>query len=197
MLPQESLRTRLSSGLQSLLVALHLATPHADVHYVLESDSGSKSGLELGAVTERKAQTRIVHASIIDKDEIDICKSASGEDWLLGMGSYGMVRHDACNYQIRSTQSAVITLMSMPACLNPFALKRLPLPACLPQPACFCQLLPVRAYLPLPALASQPLPACCRVPIPRPLPLLLPLPHPLLGPTPTETPTPGPTPTPI
>lgn len=91
MLPQESVRTRLSSGFRSLLVALHLATPHADVHYVLDSDSGSKSGLELGAVTERKAQTRIVHASIIDKDEIDICKSASGEDWLLGMGSYGMV----------------------------------------------------------------------------------------------------------
>ncbi|DBB12705.1 TPA: hypothetical protein ACH3X3_005482 [Trebouxia sp. C0006] len=95
MVPQESLRTRLSSAFQSLLVAVHLATPHANVHYVLDSDSGSKSGLksglELGAVAERKAQTRIVHASIINKDEIYICKIANGEDWLLGMGSYGMV----------------------------------------------------------------------------------------------------------
>ena len=163
MLPQESLRTRLSSGFRSLLVALHLATPHADVHYVLDSDSGSKSGLELGAVTERKAQTRIVHASIIDKDEIDICKSASGEDWLLGMGSYGMVRHDACNYQMHSMQSAVITLMSMPACLNPFALKPSPLPACLPAPSCLllpaitcpCLLVPACPCLPATACLLQ------------------------------------------
>ncbi|DBA79257.1 TPA: hypothetical protein ACH3X1_009071 [Trebouxia sp. C0004] len=91
MVPQESLGTRLSSGFQSFLIALHLATPHANVQYALDSDSGSKSGLALGAVAERKAHTKIVHASIINKDEIDICKSASGEDWLLGMGSYGMV----------------------------------------------------------------------------------------------------------
>ncbi len=95
MVPQESLRTRLSSGFQSFLVVLHLATSHANVHYALDSDSGSKSGLELGAVAERKAHTRIVHASIIDKDAIGICKSANGEDWLLGMGSYGTVRPDA------------------------------------------------------------------------------------------------------
>ncbi len=97
MVPHESLRTRLSSAFQSLLVALHLATPHANVHYVLDPDSGSKSGLELGAVAERKAQSRIVHASIINKDEIDICTLANGEDWLLGIGSYGMVRPDTCN----------------------------------------------------------------------------------------------------
>ena len=97
MVPQESLRTRLSSGFQSFLVALHLANPGANVHYVLDSDSGSRSGLELGAVAERKAHAKIVHASIINQDEIDICKLANGEDWLLGMGSYGMVRPDACN----------------------------------------------------------------------------------------------------
>ncbi len=118
--PQESLRTRLSSGLQSLLVALHLATPHASVHYVLDSDSGSKSVLELGAVAEHKAHTKIVHASIINKDEIDICKLANGEDWLLGMGSYGMVRPDACNSNVhnatRCNQSIVYACLLEISC---------------------------------------------------------------------------------
>ena len=138
MVPHESLRTRLSSAFQSLLVAVHLVTPHANVHYVLDSDSGSKSGLELGAVAERQAQTRIVHASIINKDEIYICKLANGEDWLLGMGSYGMVRPDACNSRSISCNH----ILSLPACLKPFALECLPLPvlACLPAcpnlPAC-------------------------------------------------------------
>ncbi len=171
MVPQESLRTRLSSAFQSLLVAVHLATPHANVHYVLDSDSGSKSGLksglELGAVAERKAQTRIVHASIINKDEIYICKIANGEDWLLGMGSYGMVRPDACNSRSVSCNH----ILSLPACLKPFALECLPLPvlACLPAcpnlPAC------VSCHLSLPICPCLlVLPSHCRVPIHRSFP---------------------------
>ena len=88
---KEPLRTRLSSAFQAMLVALHFRQSPVNAHYVLESGSGSKSELELSLGAESRAPPRLVHASIIELDEIEICKLASGEDWLLGMGSYGRV----------------------------------------------------------------------------------------------------------
>lgn len=34
---------------------------------------------------------KLVRASIISSDDIQVCKRPNGEDWLLGMGSYGRV----------------------------------------------------------------------------------------------------------
>ena len=34
---------------------------------------------------------RLVHASVLDAQDIQMCKKADGKDWLLGRGSYGMV----------------------------------------------------------------------------------------------------------
>ena len=41
--------------------------------------------------TEPKEPEKLVRASIINPNDIQVCKRANGEDWLLGMGSYGMV----------------------------------------------------------------------------------------------------------
>ncbi len=92
--PQETFRTRLSSAFQSSLTALRVFSPApfpANAHYVLDSDSLGTSEVELSSGAEHKVPMKLVHANIIDLDEIEICKQANGEDWLLGMGSYGMV----------------------------------------------------------------------------------------------------------
>ena len=52
-------------------------------------NSGRASELEAGA--KRNEPVRLVHADIIDLDDIKMCKQDNGEDWLLGRGSYGMV----------------------------------------------------------------------------------------------------------
>ena len=42
-------------------------------------------------VEPSKAPEKLVHASIIPSDSIQLCKRPDGKDWLLGMGSFGMV----------------------------------------------------------------------------------------------------------
>lgn len=86
-----TLHTRLSSAFQSIAAALHFRQSPVKAHYVLETEPRSRSELQLSLRAESRAPSRLVHASIIDLDEIEICKLATGEDWLLGMGSYGMV----------------------------------------------------------------------------------------------------------
>lgn len=90
-----SLRTRMAAtaksswnALSSLLPAMRSSTA---AQYMLDSDSGSRCEVELGSEAEHHAPQRLVHASIIDPNEVQICKQAGGDDWLLGMGSYGMV----------------------------------------------------------------------------------------------------------
>ena len=51
----------------------------------------SRSKAEIEAEAKREEPARLVHADIIDLDDIKMCKRSSGEDWLLGRGSYGMV----------------------------------------------------------------------------------------------------------
>ena len=106
---------------------------------------------------------RLVHAAIVDVNDIQKCHRENGEDWLLGTGSYGMV--------------------SPTACLGPVCLS-LPLPS--PDTSSDIPLnLPLPLPLTIPAPASQPLcaPACtilylCLLPSRSchylPLPLALP-----------------------
>ncbi|KAL3138988.1 hypothetical protein ABBQ32_005793 [Trebouxia sp. C0010 RCD-2024] len=48
--------------------------------------SARTTSTELG-----KAPEQLVHASIIPSNDIQLCKRPNGEDWLLGMGAFGMV----------------------------------------------------------------------------------------------------------
>ena len=52
---------------------------------------GLNSRSKIEAEAKREEPARLVHADIIDLDDIKMCKRSSGEDWLLGRGSYGMV----------------------------------------------------------------------------------------------------------
>ena len=49
-----------------------------------------------GASLERKEPERLVQAAIIDPNDIVMCKRGSGEDWLLGAGSFGTVSTCLC-----------------------------------------------------------------------------------------------------
>ena len=49
-----------------------------------------------GASLERKEPDRLVQAAIIDPNDIIMCKRGSGEDWLLGAGSFGTVSTCLC-----------------------------------------------------------------------------------------------------
>lgn len=45
---------------------------------------------------EPSAPVGLVQASVIDLDDIQVCKRETGEDWLLGRGSYGAVSPAPC-----------------------------------------------------------------------------------------------------
>ena len=49
-----------------------------------------------GEDAELNEATRLVDASITDLDSIEVCKQSNGEDWLLSMGSFGMVSTSLC-----------------------------------------------------------------------------------------------------
>lgn len=49
-----------------------------------------------GKFAENTQPERLVHAAIIDPNDIHVCKTANGKDWLLGSGSYGMVSPIFC-----------------------------------------------------------------------------------------------------
>ena len=51
---------------------------------------------EEGKDAELNEAARLVDASVIDLDSIEVCKQSNGEDWLLGMGSFGMVSTSLC-----------------------------------------------------------------------------------------------------
>ena len=73
----------------------------------LQPDSGSSGEVMLSVIPElqasqqklaqklqlsqQKLPQKLVHASIIRPGDVQICKTADGKDWLLGLGSYGMV----------------------------------------------------------------------------------------------------------
>ncbi|DBA93955.1 TPA: ubiquitin-protein ligase E3 Brl2 [Trebouxia sp. C0004] len=84
--PNVTCQTRLSSAIQSSLRALRPAPSPANTNHTLDSSSASQSALELLQNNERG-----LPAPVEDREVIQFCKRANGEDWLLGCGSYGMV----------------------------------------------------------------------------------------------------------
>ncbi len=84
--PNQTCQTRLSSVLQSSLCALRPAPSPANTNLTLESSSASQSVPELLHNNEHR-----LPAAMVDFEDIQFCKRAKGEDWLLGSGSFGMV----------------------------------------------------------------------------------------------------------
>ncbi len=84
--PNQTCQTRLSSAIQSSLRALRPAPFPASTNPALDSCSASQSTPELLHNNERR-----LPAAMVDLEEIQVCKRANGEDWLLGSGSFGMV----------------------------------------------------------------------------------------------------------
>ena len=67
--------------------------PHADMHWCVQRKWAVATE---SAFLERKEPDRLVHASIIDPKDIVVCTKGSGEDWLLGAGSFGTVSDCLC-----------------------------------------------------------------------------------------------------
>ena len=79
-------QTCLSSAIQSSLRALRPARTPANANHTLDSCSASQSAIQLSHNNQRR-----LPAPVVDIEEIQYCKKANGEDWLLGCGSFGMV----------------------------------------------------------------------------------------------------------
>ena len=75
---------------EASLEASRLTSP-VQVSNLAPGRLNSGRALELEADAKRNEPERLVHADIIDLDDIKMCKRDDGEDWLLGRGSYGMV----------------------------------------------------------------------------------------------------------
>ena len=79
---------------------------------------------------ERQEPEKLVRASIIDSNDIQMCKQANGEDWLLGIGSFGAVSPSPSFYTLPA-----LALLTLPDPTRAF-----PVFAYLPLQTCTCAL---------------------------------------------------------
>ena len=73
--------------------------------------SVTSSELELTPGHERSSPQKLVQAITISPDKVEVCKTEQGKDWLLGMGSYGMVSSSSALHHICQRNSLVAHAM--------------------------------------------------------------------------------------